>query len=92
MYNDYYDNGAAIAGLFVVFLISLLFALAFYVISSIFLMKIFEKAGVQGKWRAWVPVYNTMIFAKLGDISPWVVLIGIGLSFIPYLNLSLIHI
>ena len=91
MYNDYYDNGAAIAGLFVVFLISLLFALAFYVISSIFLMKIFEKAGVQGKWRAWVPVYNTMIFAKLGDISPWVVLIGIGLSFIPYL-LSLIHI
>ena len=28
MYNDYYDNGAAIAGLFVVFLISLLFALA----------------------------------------------------------------
>jgi len=86
MYNDYYDNGAAIAGLFVVFLISLLFALAFYVISSIFLMKIFEKAGVQGKWRAWVPVYNTMIFAKLGDISPWVVLIGIGLSFIPYLN------
>ena len=23
MYNDYYDNGAAIAGLFVVFLISL---------------------------------------------------------------------
>ena len=32
-------------------------------------MRIFEKAGVQGKWRAWVPVYNTMIFVKLGDLT-----------------------
>ncbi len=27
-----------------------------YVLTSLFLMKVFEKAGVQGKWRAWVPV------------------------------------
>jgi hypothetical protein len=56
------------------------------VISAIFFMKIFEKAGVEGKWRAWVPVYNTLIFAKLGDVSPWAVLIAWALSFIPYLN------
>ena len=49
-----------------------------YVIASFFLMKIFEKAGVQGKWRAWVPVYNGLIFAKLGDLSPWAMLIAIG--------------
>ena len=43
-------------------------------------MKIFEKAGVQGKWRAWVPVYNFMVFSKLGDLSPWLILIAIGAS------------
>ena len=51
-----------------------IFAIAGYVIGSFFLMRIFEKAGVQGKWRAWVPVYNFMVFAKLGDLSPWVML------------------
>lgn len=49
-----------------------------YVVGSFFLMKLFEKAGVEGTWRAWVPVYNFMIFAKLGDVSPWVALIAIG--------------
>lgn len=58
----------------------------FYVVTSWFLMKIFEKAGVEGKWRAWVPIYNMAIFAKLGDVSPWVALGAIGLTLIPYLN------
>lgn len=86
MYDDYYDGGAALAAFFAFFFIGLLFAVAFYVITAIFLSKIFEKAGVQGKWRAWVPVYNYLVFAKLGDVSPWVVLIAFGLSLIPYLN------
>ena len=55
-----------------------LIAVAFYVIGSWFLMKIFDKAGVQGRWRAWVPVYNLLVFAKLGDLSPWVMLIAIA--------------
>jgi hypothetical protein len=67
-----------------------LIAVAFYVISSWFLMKIFDKAGVQGRWRAWVPVYNLLVFAKLGDLSPWVMLIAIAcrplLSGIPVLG------
>ncbi|WP_292864901.1 DUF5684 domain-containing protein [Microbacterium sp.] len=67
-----------------------LFAVAFYVIGSWFLMKIFDKAGVQGRWRAWVPVYNLLVFAKLGDLSPWVMLIAIAagaiLSSIPVLG------
>ncbi|MET0781955.1 MAG: DUF5684 domain-containing protein [Microbacterium sp.] len=76
---DYPDGSilALYAGLAVFWFI---FAIGFYVLSSIFLMKIFEKAGVQGKWRAWIPIYNYMIFSKLGDLSPWLILIAIGAS------------
>ena len=35
---------------------------------------------MQGKWRAWVPVYKSMVFSKLGDLSPWLILIAIGAS------------
>lgn len=56
------------------------FGLIVWAISSYFLMKIFEKAGVQGAWRAWVPVYNLMEFSKLGDLSPWLVLVSIAAS------------
>ncbi len=85
-----YPDGAALAlwaGLAIFWFI---FAIGFYILSSIFLMKIFEKAGVQGKWRAWVPIYNYMVFSKLGDLSPWLILIAIGasilLSWIPVIG------
>lgn len=91
------DNGdltglsALYALMAVMGVIIFLVAVVGYVIGSFFLMKIFEKAGVQGKWRAWVPVYNLMVFFKLGDMSPWLVLYGIGgmiiLSWIPVLNI-----
>ncbi|QLD12677.1 large exoprotein [Microbacterium oleivorans] len=76
---DYYDGGGAGAGallalVLLVLPVILLFALAGYIITSFFLMKIFDKAGVQGRWRAWVPFYREMVFAKLGDLSPWVML------------------
>ncbi|MDD7930337.1 large exoprotein [Microbacterium thalli] len=76
---DTYDGGGAGVGAFLAFFflilpIILILALAGYLISSFFYMKIFEKAGVQGKWRAWVPVYRELVFAKLGDLSPWVML------------------
>jgi hypothetical protein len=75
-YTDYSDGGAsALAFLLLVVPFILFLAVIGYVISSFFLMKIFEKAGVQGKWRAWVPVYNTLIFVKLGDLNPWWLLI-----------------
>ncbi len=72
--NGDISTGGLIALLLVVLPLLLLFALAGYIITSVFFMKIFEKAGVQGKWRAWVPVYNYLVFAKLGDLSPWVML------------------
>lgn len=55
-------------------------AIAGYVITAWFLMRVFDKAGVQGKWRAWIPVYNTMIFVKLGDLNPWWLLVLWGAS------------
>ncbi len=80
----YYDDGSGAFGALAFFLvllpILLIFALAGYVISAFLLMKVFEKAGVEGKWRAWVPVYNALVAAKLGDLSPWVYLIAIVAS------------
>ncbi|MDE0547216.1 large exoprotein [Microbacterium sp. C7(2022)] len=75
-----YGYGGLVALWLVLIPLLLIFALAGYIIGAIFLMKLFEKAGVQGKWRAWVPVYNTMIFAKLGDLSPWVMLGAVAAS------------
>lgn len=68
------DGATALAVLLILGPVLLLLAAAGYVISSFFFMKLFDKAGVQGRWRAWVPVYNLLVFAKLGDLSPWVML------------------
>lgn len=75
-YDDYGPGAAGLilAYFFVIFLV----AIAGYVLGSLFYMKIFQKAGVEGAWRAWVPVYNVMIFFKLGDLSPWLVLYGLA--------------
>lgn len=75
--DSYYDSGY-LAVVFGIVIFSVIIGLAGYVLGSLFLMKIFDKAGVEGKWRAWVPVYNAMIFFKLGDLSPWLVLYGIA--------------
>jgi hypothetical protein len=80
MNNDYDGYGALLAFWLVLLPILLILALAGYIIGSFLLMKIFEKAGVEGKWRAWVPVYNMLVFAKLGDLSPWVMLGAIAVS------------
>ena len=80
LYNDPSYGGAVIAAYLGLVVVSIVFAVAAYVISSWFLMKIFDKAGVQGRWRAWVPIYNYMVFSKLGDLSPWLILIAIGAS------------
>jgi hypothetical protein len=90
--SDYSDYGAgyALAWIFIFLPLFLFFALIGYVLTSWFLMKIFEKAGVQGKWRAWVPIYNTLIFVKLGDLNPWWLLVLWGgtivLGWVPVLG------
>lgn len=83
-YNDYSttEGFALFAFLAVYAFVLFIFAVAGYVISSIFMSMLFTKAGVDKKWRAWVPIYNTMIFLKLGDINPWYFFI----SFIPFVG------
>ncbi|MFT4220566.1 MAG: DUF5684 domain-containing protein, partial [Microbacterium sp.] len=73
-----YDSGALAAAYAAIFGVMFLLLIVVYVVGSWFLMKIFDKAGVQGKWRAWVPVYSSMVLFKLGDLSPWLVLYGFG--------------
>lgn len=68
----------------------LIVLVAVYVLGAIFLRKIFVKAGVPNPNVAWIPVYNTLIFAKLGDVNPLAYLAAIGasvvLSWIPLLG------
>lgn len=86
-YSDYGTTSAGEAAfLAVAYLFIFLFSIIGYVIIAFLLMKVFDRAGVQGKWRAWVPVYNAMVFAKLGDVSPWAVLITLVAASIPVLN------
>lgn len=80
--GNYTDTTALAAAALVAAFLGFLFVVAAYVLSALFLGRIFQKAGVQGQWRAWVPVYNFMVFSKLGDVSPWVPLIGFGAAII----------
>jgi uncharacterized membrane protein len=91
-YTDPSIAALAVAAL-VFAVIGLLFAVIYYVVSSFFYMKFFEKAGVQGKWRAWVPVYRELIFVKLGDLSPWpflgLIAAAFVLNLIPYVGTAI---
>lgn len=93
-YEYYYDDsaytyttsttdsaGAAAAALiFVVFYF--LFIAAIYVVTAIFLGKIFKKAGV-ASWKAWVPLYNTWKLLEIGGQQGfWAVL-----AIIPLVNI-----
>ncbi|MFG6474885.1 large exoprotein [Microbacterium sp. P06] len=80
MYSDTSGSNAYFAFLLLLIPVFLILGLIFYVVYAFFLMKVFEKAGVEGKWRAWVPVYNSMVLGKLGDVSPWVVLGAFAVS------------
>lgn len=88
LYAGYYDDGygAAIGGMIAAIIgIALLPAIILYVLLSLGAMKVFQKAGVQGGWRAWVPFYNAMVFYKLGDVNPWLVFFWLAMV-IPYVN------
>jgi hypothetical protein len=83
--TDYYD-GAIWAGLLLAIFVGLFFAVALYIVTALFLRKIFEKAGVANPNVAWIPIYNYMLFAKLGDLNPLIALGSVVLVAIPVLN------
>jgi len=89
MYDPNY-SGYGLGVLVIAVVFWLIFAVVAYVLSSLFLRKIFEKAGVANPNVAWIPIYNTTIFAKLGDVNPLVflgaVVASLVLSWIPVLG------
>jgi hypothetical protein len=57
----------------------LIFGLAVYAVTAIFLGKLFKKAGVPF-WKAWVPIYNQVKFFQIGGQNPlilWFLLLPI---------------
>ena len=88
---DTYSDSDALAGALVITIVlSLVFAVIAYVLTAIFLTKVFAKAGVRTPAVAWIPIYNTLILAKLADLNPWAYLIaaiaGGALSNIPFIG------
>jgi len=89
--TPYYSSGSeltpeqatalmAVVG-FVMFVV-LLIGIAMYVLTSLCLMRIFKKAGVQ-PWIAWVPFYNTWKVLEIGGQQGfWAVL-----AIIPIVNI-----
>lgn len=71
-------GSGAVAGYLAFMAFVLVFSIVMYVVSAFYMSKVFDKAGVDGQWRAWVPGYNLMVFLKLGDMSPWLVLYCFG--------------
>lgn len=64
------DAGLALAVLGIIFLV----LIVVYVIHSIFLGKVFKKAGVES-WKAWVPIYNNWVILELGGQQGWIALL-----------------
>lgn len=57
----------------------LIFMVALYALGAWSLGTVFKKAGV-APWKAWVPIYSTIILFKMGDQNPlWLLTIVIPL-------------
>ena len=61
----------------------MIFALLAYVFFSFCLYKIFQKAGVENAWAAFIPIYNCIVFADVVKKPLW---FGI-LMCVPYVNI-----
>lgn len=77
--------GAAFAAVFLGFLFfGLIIGAIAYVITGIFLMKLFKKAGIESPWAAWVPIYNMWKLLEIGgQPGYWAVL-----ALIPLVNIA----
>lgn len=90
MYDSTYSasDDAALAALGGMFMTVMVLALVSYVLTSLGLMKFFERAG-KPTWAAWVPVYNVWVMAEVAmveDYWKWIYVGGILVSFIPLIG------
>ena len=84
MYDDYYyyGSGAGLAVYAGAIIFGLIILIAAYVVSALFLKKIFEKAGVANPNVAWIPIYNYVLFIKLGDVNPVLYFVAIAANIV----------
>lgn len=84
MYDDYYyyGSGAGLAVYAGAIIFGLILLIAAYVVSALFLKKIFEKAGVANPNVAWIPIYNYVLFIKLGDVNPVLYFVAIAANIV----------
>ena len=56
---------------------TLLFPAIIYFAFSFMLMRIFQKAGVEG-WKAYIPVYSQWKFLQIGGMPGWIAVAALG--------------
>lgn len=79
---DITSSGSALGMILGVIIVYALIMIAIYIVSSIFLGKVFRKAGVE-PWKAWVPVLNTWKILEIGGQQGfWAIL-----TFVPIANI-----
>jgi len=80
MDSDYNDTAAILGIIFLVygfiFLVAAVIAIAYYVVMSIALSRLFRKVGIEG-WIAWIPIYNTWKWLELGGQPGWLSLLSL---------------
>jgi len=80
MDSDYNDTAAILGIIFLVygfiFLVAAVIAIAYYVVMSIALSRLFRKVGIES-WIAWIPIYNTWKWLELGGQPGWLSLLSL---------------
>ena len=67
----------------------LIIMIVFYILSSIGLWKMFQKANKPG-WIGFIPIYNTYVLCQITGVNPWWMLIVFLLyffSFLPFVGI-----
>lgn len=60
-------------GAFLIF--AIIFSLLMYVYSAITMQKVADKLGYKDSWYAWIPILNSILFFRMGDQNPWLLLL-----------------
>lgn len=80
-----YSTDESVFGLMIAYFgVVVITGLLFYAISAFFLMKMFEKMGIES-WKAWVPVFNYWVFLEAGGYPGWIILLNFA-SIIPFVG------
>lgn len=84
MQNISPGQAAALGMFFASFALAIIvFALIFYVIFAICLMKLAKKTGVADGWWAWIPILNIFLLLRIAGKEWW----WVFLFFVPLINI-----